>query len=77
MIVSTVLVGWNAGDHPLEDDIAAFERRTNGRVVVARTGYVRDGLPMVRLVGEPRDLLTALQECWVMTKDEAATLLEG
>lgn len=76
MKVSTKLITYDAGDNDLADSIAEFE--SDGRVWVAVTRDVdpMNGLPIVRLVGEPEALLAVLQDGWSLSYDEAVDQLE-
>lgn len=77
MKVATKLITYDAGDFTLAESIADFE--SDGQVWVAVTRDVDpfNGLPIVRLVGEPDALLAVLQDGWNLTYDEAIDLLEG
>jgi hypothetical protein len=73
--VSSRLLGFNPGDLGLEETIAEIE--SAGELWIAVTGQVDAmGSRLVRLVGEPNAVLTALQDGWGMTPDQARAAIE-
>lgn len=70
-----MLVGFDPGDLDFEEEVLEVESRHN--LAIAVTGQVSDrGHRLVRLVGEPNAVLSALQDGWLMSFDEAQRAIE-